>query len=389
MKTLRVLKLGRNPMLTSLPETFSNLSNLEELNLSGTKVKEIDINFKHWKHLREFEYTTGELVSFSTKSALSIPYLTSLEHLILSYNKLKAVPKEVGLLPALRHLDLRSNDLHRIPGEFCFLNPAKVAIELEQNPLKEPFNTLLSTGIAALLKAIKIYCSAYAPNCYMTEAFPKPLIAAKPNEFVLQACDFGNDPRKSGKDTFDGKIVCKRGELKGKEVDIFIKDRGKHEPGTYSVFFNLPEEGIYSLSITSDGKQIKSSPFILRTERFLDAPLESDDEDAGAEDAEGAGAETGDGGGKDANAEDADKDAAARREPPAQEDSAEESADGAPREGKDTASVDEAHGTEDAASTEQTAGDTVVAERSEDITKKGIEDIEGDDIDALLNDLNG
>jgi len=279
LKTLKIFKLKQTLKLSKLPDSFSNLTNLELIDITGGRVQEFDINFKHWSNLKTIEYNSGGFKSFSAKSALSIPYLTSLERVSLAFNQMKTVPKEFGFLSSLRQIDLRSNLLTKIPGEFSFLNPSKVSLELENNPLNEPFHSLLATGIPALLKGIKIYCSAYGPNCYFTETIPKPIIARKPNEFEMQACDFGGEERLSGKDKFDGKLTCLKGPLKDQEIDCFIREKGGKAIGKYAVFFNLHEEGIYKLSITFDGKSIKSSPFILRTEQYLDAEIESDNEE--------------------------------------------------------------------------------------------------------------
>eukprot|EP01107_Rhizomastix_libera_P015047 TRINITY_DN523_c0_g1_i1.p1 TRINITY_DN523_c0_g1~~TRINITY_DN523_c0_g1_i1.p1 ORF type:complete len:644 (-),score=247.66 TRINITY_DN523_c0_g1_i1:129-2060(-) len=277
-KTIKELRISKTRTLNKIPVAISKMKLLEILDLSFAELTEVDINFNKLTKLRVLDMSGNRIANFTQHSAFSIASLSSLESANFSKNKIIIIPRQFGYLgKTLKTLNFSDNLIGKLPGELSYLNPASVTFELDNNPLKDPFFSLFNQGLGVLITALKPFCGAYGPNCYLTEELAKPMPVKKGMEYVIQTVGFNGDKLEKGKDKFQATLTCKKGQLKGQTLDIIVKDN--KDSGLYWVFFNISEEGLYEMSIDFEGRAIKGSPFVVRTEQFLNALVDDDFDD--------------------------------------------------------------------------------------------------------------
>ncbi|MEM6268840.1 MAG: hypothetical protein AAF998_05350 [Bacteroidota bacterium] len=127
---LKIAHFSRNRLLR-LPSTFGNLRRLETLHLSENRFPEIPPPLRELPNLQELHYAHNA-VPDTTEFARFPPSLT---RLVLLGNQLNDVT-DIGHLIHLRELNLRDNQLERVPWAVVGL-PALEALDLAKNPLKE------------------------------------------------------------------------------------------------------------------------------------------------------------------------------------------------------------------------------------------------------------
>lgn len=140
LDSLRVLSLSSNN-ISDLPEEITKLENLEVLFL-GHKFEIFPEQVLAIKSLKKFAITPkmtipegiGDLTNleelylsgFATNNGIqtvpeNISKLTKLKKLILGFNKIEKLPEDFGNLINLEYLDLQYNDLENLPSSFSSL----------------------------------------------------------------------------------------------------------------------------------------------------------------------------------------------------------------------------------------------------------------------------
>ncbi|BHF62714.1 Leucine-rich repeat-containing protein [Sparganum proliferum] len=111
-KSLQKLDISNNP-LNSLPEGFSQLENLRELNLNDVSLFQLPHDFGALTRLRKLELRENCLNTLPK----SFAQLSSLEFLDLGGNEFASVPPFVGALQSLVEFWLDDNQLTSLPDE--------------------------------------------------------------------------------------------------------------------------------------------------------------------------------------------------------------------------------------------------------------------------------
>jgi len=109
-----VEKYRRKAGFMPLPEAFDELTELDELDLSGNKLTELPSNFGMLEKLDELDLSGNKL----TELPSSFGKLTALQTLDLSHNQLTRLPDEIGELRSLSLLNLFYNELGEMPSTF-------------------------------------------------------------------------------------------------------------------------------------------------------------------------------------------------------------------------------------------------------------------------------
>jgi C-terminal of Roc, COR, domain/Ras of Complex, Roc, domain of DAPkinase/Leucine rich repeat len=108
---LQLLELPFN-QLTALPESFGQLTQLQSLDLSKNRLATLPESFGQLTQLQSVDLSRNELTALPE----SLGQLTQLQSLNLSKNQLTALPKSLGQLTQLRTLDLSKNQLTALPN---------------------------------------------------------------------------------------------------------------------------------------------------------------------------------------------------------------------------------------------------------------------------------
>ncbi|KAF6357167.1 leucine rich repeats and calponin homology domain containing 4 [Rhinolophus ferrumequinum] len=130
LTALTYLNLSRN-QLSSLPPYICQLP-LRVLIISNNKLGALPPDISTLGSLRQLDVSSNELQSLPTELC-SLP---SLRDLNVRRNQLSALPDELGDLPLVR-LDFSCNRISRIPVSFCRLRHLQVIL-LDSNPLQSP-----------------------------------------------------------------------------------------------------------------------------------------------------------------------------------------------------------------------------------------------------------
>ncbi|KAM9970237.1 hypothetical protein ACTFIR_002085 [Dictyostelium discoideum] len=293
---LETLSLSGNNLGT-LSNNFTTLSKLISINFSNCSLTSFDFDLSQLTNLQEIYLSENRIPQFGQLTCTSLcSILNTIRILDLSNGAFTQVPKQIGWCKNLRRLLLGQNQLTKIPGELFLLNPS-IDIILIPNPLEYPLGEWIKEGIPTFLRNLKPYMKCYGPNCTISD-LGSELKAMAPNQFTINAFDYDNQQRVSGGDEFkvqmllngtnnkvdDGAVPIgigapdesttiptnsqqqpfpMRSSLFFKSIECIVKDNKQTKPGTYTVFFNSPQTGSYSLNITSDGLPIKGSPFFV------------------------------------------------------------------------------------------------------------------------------
>jgi internalin A len=105
------LQVPKFNFLTTLPESLSQLTNLQSLNLNGNKVSTLPEGLGQLIDLQSLDLSGNNLTALPDL----LVKLTNLQFLNLSSTKLTALPDWLGQLTNLQSLDLSSNDLTNLP----------------------------------------------------------------------------------------------------------------------------------------------------------------------------------------------------------------------------------------------------------------------------------
>ena len=107
---LEVLNLEENP-LRILPESIPNLRNLQKLNLRETGLSILPSSIVQLKNLQNLNLAFNRFIIFPER----IIQLSNLKKLVLSYNKLSTLPESITQLLNLKHLNLGGNTFEPFP----------------------------------------------------------------------------------------------------------------------------------------------------------------------------------------------------------------------------------------------------------------------------------
>uniref|UniRef100_A0A8C3YHW7 Leucine-rich repeat and calponin homology domain-containing protein 4 n=1 Tax=Catagonus wagneri TaxID=51154 RepID=A0A8C3YHW7_9CETA len=130
LTALTYLNLSRN-QLSSLPPYICQLP-LRVLIVSNNKLGALPPDISALGSLRQLDVSSNELQSLPTE----LCSLASLRDLNVRRNQLSTLPDELGDLPLVR-LDFSCNRVSRIPVSFCRLRHLQVIL-LDSNPLQSP-----------------------------------------------------------------------------------------------------------------------------------------------------------------------------------------------------------------------------------------------------------
>ncbi len=131
-----------NQGLSSLPESFGQLTNLEHLNLWGNQLTSLPESFGRLTSLKELDLALNRLNSLPE----SFGQLHRLQKLDLRWNRLNSLPESFGQLHRLEYLDLEGNRLNSLPESFGRLsNLQELSLWRNRlNSLPESFGRLTS-----------------------------------------------------------------------------------------------------------------------------------------------------------------------------------------------------------------------------------------------------
>ena len=109
---------GGNVLLTALPESIGNLSQVQTLSLAENNIGELPGSITSLNNLANL------ILSFNGISSLpeDIGNLSNLYFLDLGYNQLEYIPTSIGNLENLEYLWLFDNNLSSLPDSICSLN---------------------------------------------------------------------------------------------------------------------------------------------------------------------------------------------------------------------------------------------------------------------------
>ncbi|CAK6444528.1 unnamed protein product [Pipistrellus nathusii] len=130
LTALTYLNLSRN-QLSSLPPYICQLP-LRVLIVSNNKLGALPPDISTLGSLRQLDVSSNELQSLPAE----LCSLSSLRDLNVRRNQLSTLPEELGDLPLVR-LDFSCNRISRIPVSFCRLRHLQVIL-LDSNPLQSP-----------------------------------------------------------------------------------------------------------------------------------------------------------------------------------------------------------------------------------------------------------
>lgn len=107
LKDLILIALENNTALKQLPDSFWDLKNLKELDISNTSIENIDERIANLKNL--------EVLKFEALAIKTLPHaickLKNLKSLHLNNSKIEALPEELFKLPYLEMIDLRKTPI--------------------------------------------------------------------------------------------------------------------------------------------------------------------------------------------------------------------------------------------------------------------------------------
>ena len=106
---------GGNHVLSVLPETIGNLSNLTILWLEENNLTELPESIGNLSSLTNLVLRFNQVVSLPE----SIGDLSNLTYLDCGYNALESIPSSIGDLQVLEYLWLFDNNLSSLPSTLC------------------------------------------------------------------------------------------------------------------------------------------------------------------------------------------------------------------------------------------------------------------------------
>jgi internalin A len=135
-----------NTRMTALPAEIGQLTRLWTLGLSRNQLTALPLPLFKLTNLRRLFLDDNQLTALPQETF----QLRNLRELSLNRNQLGAVPPEIGKLTHLQELSLKGNQLTTLPPQLAKRLRAGLSIELQGNPLREPFPELMQRGSEAL-----------------------------------------------------------------------------------------------------------------------------------------------------------------------------------------------------------------------------------------------
>jgi len=174
LRRLAHLNLSGNE-LKRLPAELGNLAELRHLDVSSNRLAEVPTSLSRLTHLETLGLWDNQLTTLPDEiwaicTTAAKPLLLDLDmnpitrispaiarstigFLAMRHTRLKALPPELGSA-SVRQLDLRNNAMTTLPAELGRLGD-DVLIYLTDNPLVEPFPSLVERGTPALLAYLR------------------------------------------------------------------------------------------------------------------------------------------------------------------------------------------------------------------------------------------
>ncbi|XP_056868902.1 leucine-rich repeat-containing protein 30-like isoform X4 [Takifugu flavidus] len=154
----QVLSLANN-QLSTLPASFSNLTQLKKLNLSHNLIAHVPACVYNMKALVFLHLACNRLDNL----AENIQALVELKILIVEGNSLQSLPKALCCLTRLELLNLDFNHIKDVPQELHQLtrlqrlacHPLDTGLHIVHNPLLKPVKEVLEGGLGALYNYLR------------------------------------------------------------------------------------------------------------------------------------------------------------------------------------------------------------------------------------------
>ena len=124
----RVLCSPHNNQLTALPESFDNLTNLQELYAKNNRLISLPTSLGNMARLKEICVSDNQLTALPD----SLGNLTRLTFLDLRANTLVSLPAAIGGLPNLEKVGARWNKLSSLPKWFQRLEQRGCTVYIER-----------------------------------------------------------------------------------------------------------------------------------------------------------------------------------------------------------------------------------------------------------------
>ncbi|MEQ9424133.1 MAG: leucine-rich repeat domain-containing protein [Cyclobacteriaceae bacterium] len=122
----------KNDKMSSLPEGFNKLVNLETLDLSGNNFTAIPVEILDFKKLTKLNLSNNGLESIDDK----LQSLTALENLTLSNNPISEIPEWIADMPNMKELNIIATEVSKFSQEiYNKSNSGAIAINYKSTPL--------------------------------------------------------------------------------------------------------------------------------------------------------------------------------------------------------------------------------------------------------------
>ena len=134
----------------SIPDAIGNLTNLTHLHMrfQSSKINSIPNTMSDLVNLEELKLDYNAISSINSW----IGNLTKLQHLNMGFNEITSIDNSIGNLTELNYLDLRFNQLTELPQEIMNLNDTLKNLHLEGNN----FSDQAKNDIRTLLPNVSI-----------------------------------------------------------------------------------------------------------------------------------------------------------------------------------------------------------------------------------------
>jgi internalin A len=157
LTNLQVLSLNGNK-LTTLPPEIGYLTNLQKLSLDGNQLTALPPEIGRLTSLVDLHLDSNQL----TKLPPQIGRLNNLRSFSVDHNRLTFLPQEIGRLTNLLELKLGGNQLTGLPREISAIVEKSLRLDLQDNPLAEPYPELMTRGTHAVLAYLRSLKDAVA-----------------------------------------------------------------------------------------------------------------------------------------------------------------------------------------------------------------------------------
>lgn len=165
LSKLKILDVSRN-LIKSLPGNLASLSQITTINISNNKLESFPSLLNNAK-LIVVDLSYNNLTAFPD---ICSSELANLSELKLQGNQIEEIPTTIGLLPALKMLDISNNKIKTLPGELADCCKLK-EINLKSNPISD--RRLLKLIDQCRTKQIMDYVRQNCPKTTNENAAPK------------------------------------------------------------------------------------------------------------------------------------------------------------------------------------------------------------------------